>query len=98
MYYLKKAIHYFNEKNIRIIIIEGQYNPLAYKAENLKLNKEVRKLLTEFLTSTPENIYIPREDILNFDPHDYRDGYHVKEKAGLKFVINLIKKLDDKGL
>jgi hypothetical protein len=94
MYYLNKSIQYLNGKNIRVIFVEGQYNPLAYQPYNLELNKQVRMRLQELVQANPVNIFIPREEEPQFVLEDYRDGYHVKENSGLKYSELLIKKLD----
>jgi hypothetical protein len=98
MFYLKKAMQYFNQNQVHVIIIEGQYNPLAYNSNNLLLNKKVRSLLQDLVQKYPQNSFITREEILNFKLEDYRDGYHVKEKAGLKFTEILIHKLSSTKL
>ena len=98
MYYLEKAIKSLNQNKIRVIIIEGQYNPQAYVSHNLILNKKVRYFLADLTKENPENIFLTRDEIPNFVLDDYRDGYHVKENSGLKFAENLIQKLDSKAL
>jgi hypothetical protein len=98
MYYLKKAIQYLNKKNIRAIIVEGQYNPIAYKTKNLELNTKTRALLQEFISNNPSNVFLTREEVPNFRIEDYRDGYHVKTDAGLRFSEMLFKKLDSRAL
>ena len=98
MYYLNKAIQYLNKKNIRAIILEGQYNPIAYKQKNLILNSKTRTILKEFISANPSNVFLTRDEVPNFKMEDYRDGYHVNNNAGLRFSEMLFKELDSKAL
>jgi hypothetical protein len=98
MHYLVKAIEYLNENNIKTIIVEGQYNPLAYQPHNLILNKQVNALLSDFTLQNRDNVFLSRNEIPNFVKDDYRDGYHVNENAGFTYADSLIKELDSKLL
>jgi hypothetical protein len=94
MYYLRKSIQYLNKKNIRVIFVEGQYNPLAYTPYTQVLNKQVRALLLDFITTNPVNRFVPREKEPEFVLEDYKDGYHVKDSSGLRFAETVIEQLD----
>ena len=92
--YLNKSIQYLNKKNIRVIFVEGQYNPLAYNAQTLALHIQVRKLLLDLIRTNPVNALIPREEEPQFVLEDYRDGYHVKDESALRYAEMLMSKLD----
>jgi hypothetical protein len=94
MYYLNKSIQIFNQHNIKVIIVEGQYHPLAYQKNNLELNKKVKNLLMNLAGTNPNNIFLSRDEVPNFKIEDYRDGYHVKPEPGLHFAEVLIKQLN----
>jgi hypothetical protein len=98
IFYLKKVIRFLNQQHIRVIMIEGQYNPLAYQPHNMALNKQVRMILQDFARTDPDNIYLSRDEIPRFDLKDYRDGYHVHAEAGLKYAEILLQELNSKGL
>jgi hypothetical protein len=94
MYYLAKGIQYLNSMNIPVIIVEGQYNPLAYQPHNMALNIQVHALLNGFVSAHPMNSFLSRDLIPPFVLEDYRDGYHVKEEAGFRYAGLLIKELN----
>lgn len=98
MYYLRKSIEKLNRKDIRVIIIEGQYNPLAYQPQNLALNMKVKSQLKDLVLANPKNIFLTRDETPHFVLEDYDDGYHVKVESGLRFSELLIKQLDSKNL
>jgi hypothetical protein len=94
MYYLNKAVQFLNNKKVPVIIIEGQYNPLAYKPYNMALNQQVNKLLKNIASTDPMNVFLTRDEIPGFVQNDYRDGYHVKEEAGFRYAEKLVSELD----
>jgi hypothetical protein len=94
MYYLNKAVKYLNSKNVPVIIIEGQYNPLAYQPHNMALNKQVNTLLKNIALTNQMNVFLSRDEIPVFVLNDYRDGYHVKEDAGFRYAEKLVTGLD----
>jgi hypothetical protein len=97
LFYLKKSIQELNKKGIRVIIVEGQYNPLAYEPSNLALNRKVKSLLKAYVDEHPDNIFLTRDVIPNFSLEDYDDGYHVKAESGLHFSEILIEHLNSKN-
>jgi hypothetical protein len=94
MYYLTKGIHYLNSMNIPVIIVEGQYNPLAYQPHNMALNKQVHALMNELVSKYPMNTFLSRDQIPLLVLEDYRDGYHVKEDAGFRYAGLLMNELN----
>jgi hypothetical protein len=98
MFYLKKALYYLNTQHIKVIIVEGQYHPLAYKPNNIALNKQVNAFLKDLAHVYPGNVFLSREEEPNFVIDDYTDGYHVNEKAGLEFSEHIVNRLNNNAL
>lgn len=93
-FYLAKSVRFFNDNKIPVIIVEGQYNPRAYCDKTRALNQEVRHVVNNLIKSNPVNRFIPREQLYQFADTEYRDGYHVKSLAGLRFTSDLVKYLE----
>lgn len=93
-YYLAKSVKFFNGKKIPVIVVEGQYNPRAYCNKTKTLNQEVRNVINTTIKSDPMNRFIHREQLYQFADTEYRDGYHVKSLAGLRFTTDLVKYLE----
>ena len=83
---VEKTISYFEHKGIRVVILQGQYNPLAYTEKNLALDAQVREALINLAAQHPNCVYVPREKLYNFSVNEYWDGYHVKPEAAQKFL------------
>jgi hypothetical protein len=83
--YLQKAIRYLNNRNIRVVIVEGQYNPMAFSPENRELNRKIKALLRQTASENPLNVFIPREQQIPVTLEDFTDGYHLKGLSGLRF-------------
>ena len=96
--FLRTFLTYFKDKPLKIIIVEGQYNPLAYTKKNLKLNKiaynKLKALGDEFRNVT----FIARKDIMEFTEKDYKDGTHVKSMSGYAFSKKLMNILRNRSL
>ena len=83
---VEKIISYFEHKGVRVVILQGQYNPLAYTEKNLALDAQVREALINLAAQHSNCVYVPREKLYNFSVNEYWDGYHVKPEAAQKFL------------
>jgi hypothetical protein len=82
------------QAGVQVIVIEGDYNPLALSEGNLRLRARARARLTGFDARHDNVRLIPREELMTFTPADYADGYHVSEPAGIEFVRRIFARLD----
>ena len=94
--FLNKFITYCSTKNTPIIIIEGQYNPLAYNEKTLRLNKIVRNKFKNISISRKNVEFIPRSETIQFNIDDYGDAYHVKGPKRMIFAEQIIKKINSR--
>jgi len=85
---LEEFVSFCYLNKIKVIILEGQYNPLAYTEKNMQLEKSVRNGITKLLLSYPNLVYIPREKLYQFTESDYLGGYHVNFQAAQRFLIS----------
>lgn len=93
LYYLNKFISFFEERGIKVVIFEGQYHPDAYIEKNLIVKRKVRDEFRKLEKSHTNVNFLSKSDLVWFDATDFRDGYHVNQKAGEKFVER-VKHLD----
>ena len=92
-YFLTKFLSYCKDHSIKVIIVEGQYNPLAYTEKNLSLN-QVTRLDLESLAKKYDNVvFLPRSSVTQFIENDYSDVTHVKTEPAYHFVESLIRKI-----
>lgn len=78
------------QASIKVLVVEGQYHPAAYTAQNLALNASVRGSVRSLMQGYPNTRYIERRELHEFTPDEYRDGYHVHKAAGLAFTRQLM--------
>lgn len=83
------------EAGIEVLVVEGQYHPAAYSAQNLRLNGDVRASVRELMQRYPNTRYISRQETQEFATGDYRDGYHVHKAPGLEFTKQLMLQLGE---
>lgn len=91
---LEKFLSYCRDEALKVIIVEGQYNPLAYTEKTLDLNKVVRQNLLNIDHAFENVTFISRTEVMKFHEEDYRDGYHVYAKPAEKFVEHLMGSID----
>jgi hypothetical protein len=95
---LKEFLNYYTKRNIKIVIVEGQYNPLAYDERTLELNKITNRELTNIANSDLNITFIPRAKSVQFNQEDYCDAYHVSNEDKKKiFVDKTLKTITDIG-
>lgn len=93
VHFLSKFLAYCREKSLKVVIVEGQYNPLAYTEKSMVLNQKVRVEL-ENGAKEFDAVFIPRSQIRPFTQEDYMDAEHVKPEPAYEFVERLMNKLD----
>ena len=97
VYFLKKFLAFCKAKGQKVIMVEGQYNPLVETDKNLGLQKLSRKEL-EDIDRTFDNVtFIPREKTIRFSIEEYKDSVHVTSEAGTRFAEDLIRTLESSG-
>lgn len=96
--YIAEFLNYLKDEGIKVLIVEGQYNPDAYNEKTQKLNQLVRQRMQALTDKLDNAVYIPRSKLYQFKASDYLDGYHVKDVMGKKFVENLFTYLEQEGI
>lgn len=94
VYFLKKFLAFCKAKGQKVIMVEGQYNPLVETEKNLSLRKMSRAVLEDLDRAFDNAYFIPRERTLQFPIEDYKDSVHVTSDAGYRFAQDLIRKLE----
>jgi hypothetical protein len=92
--FLEEFISMCDKRNINVVLVEGQYNPLGYSEKNLHLNSIVRKKLLKLSDQYKNTIFISRDKVFEFKQEDYKDGYHVTLERGKTFARQLIQYLE----
>jgi hypothetical protein len=89
--FLEEFLRLTERDGIPVVLVEGQYNPHAYTAKNVALNRDVLEPALERMQLGFSNLAVVRRaSIRQFAANDYRDGYHVKPDAGDHFVTQLL--------
>jgi hypothetical protein len=93
-YFLAEFLKYCKDRALEVIIVEGQYNPMAWNEKSILLNKSTLKELERLDREFDNVVFIPRADIMDFNRDDYNDVMHVNPEAGYRFAEHLIRKLE----
>jgi hypothetical protein len=92
---LQDFLAFCRNEEIGVVIVEGQYHPLADTEENRRLGRRVRGEL-EALAGRYENVhFIPRTELMVFTAADFRDGLHVTPDAAHEFITRLATRVPD---
>ncbi len=94
---VRTFIRFCEEKGISVVLLEGEYNPLALSEENLRLNRITRARLEGLADQCPHVTFFPRNTFARFGTSDFRDGYHLEKDAGYAYVERLVAHLDPAG-
>jgi hypothetical protein len=93
---LEMNVHFLDDflgecarRNVQVVILEGQYNPLATSQAVLKLNSEVVSALRGFEQKYAHVTVIPRDKLYAFQVKDYKDLSHVQRDAAIQFNSHL---------
>jgi hypothetical protein len=97
-YFLEKFLVFCRERGFKVLIVEGQYNPLAVTEKTAYLNEFVRQELQELDQTFDHVVFIPRARVMEFGRDDYRDVMHVRPEAGYRFAQQLMNVLKDKEI
>ncbi len=97
-YFLNRFLQFCRSRSVKVVIVEGQYNPLAYTPEARRLNKLTHARLEGLSEKYPNLVFVPRDDTLAFSASDYQDGYHVKPEPAYQYVEKLLGDLERKGV
>ncbi|MFC1771762.1 hypothetical protein ACFL3A_00235 [Pseudomonadota bacterium] len=92
--FLEEFIRFCKEKQINVVILEGDYHPLGYSEKNLALNKIVRQALITLANDNSHVRFVPRKAAYEVTAEDFRDGTHVKRLASLEFTKRLLNHLE----
>jgi hypothetical protein len=86
---LKEFVVFCAAKNIQVIIVEGQYNPLAYTPKALSYNSKVREMFCALQKEYKNVRFIPRTLCYQFNFREYMDISHVLPDAARRFTKHL---------
>jgi hypothetical protein len=86
---LKEFVVFCAAKNIQVIIVEGQYNPLAYTPKAMSYNTKVKEMLCGLQKEYKNVRFIPRTLCYQFNFREYRDISHVLPDAARRFTKHL---------
>ncbi len=86
---LKEFVVLCAAKNIRVIIVEGQYNPFAYTPKAVSYNTKVKEMISGLQKEYKNVRFIPRTLCYQFNSREYMDISHVFPEAALRFTRQL---------
>ncbi|MBF0489703.1 MAG: hypothetical protein HQL15_03710 [Candidatus Omnitrophica bacterium] len=90
---LEEFISFFEKRDIRVVILEGQYLPTVMSSVlALKANKVFRDRLMPIVHRHQNVLFISREGQFLFSSEDYRDmdWKHVKKEAARRYCEHLL--------
>jgi hypothetical protein len=96
--FLTEFLLYCSDHRIHVIIVEGQYNPVAYSPENRDLNRIVQQRLRGLAEIFDHVTFVPKAAIFEFTESDFRDITHVTFDAGYKFTQKLMTYLNTESI
>jgi hypothetical protein len=79
----------------RVILFEGQYNPLLGHKLNPELRADMKTFLRRLRKDHPNVLLVPEEVMPAQTPEDYRDLTHVNEAGEAKFTEWLASYIDE---
>lgn len=91
MKFLKRFLSFCEKNDFKVVIVEGQYNPLGYYERNLELNEYVREEVISVVKSYKNVQFLPRTSLPSLAPEDYEDAYHIKASKSEDMARNIIK-------
>lgn len=94
VYFLREFFEYCRDKHFKVVIIEGQYNPLVRNESTARLNDLTRVEIAKLLKEFNEVGYIPTADTMPLLASDFDDAVHVKKESALRYVPTLLNKLE----
>ncbi len=93
--FLDEFLKLAERDRIPVVLVEGQYNPVAYNDKNVPMNRNViEPALAKLQKTFPNVTLVRRADLRQFNESDYQDAYHVKAEAGDRFVTQLLALLE----
>jgi hypothetical protein len=90
--FLRRFLEFCRSHALKVVIVEGQYNPKAYDAKTLAANRTVRQDL-EKLAQEFGAVFVPRSKLTPLTQDDYTDAVHLKPESGYRFAESLFKTL-----
>jgi len=93
MGFLEDFVKFCGEKGLQVIIVEGQYHPVAFRGENVRLHHKMRDAIERLCAEHPNARYIPRSEVYEFAESEFVDGTHVTKEAGEHFTRILLSRL-----
>ena len=93
IYFLKEFLRYCDKQGIKVVIAEGQYNPIAYTETSLRLNEVVHQELSGLVQEFRHVQFIPRAETYLLKEADYDDSVHVNSEVAKRYVDDLLDKI-----
>jgi len=84
---LKKFLDICDKKGLPVIIVEGQYNPVAYNEKNRWLNFIIKQKLAALAANYSRVTFVPTPP---FEAGCYKDLMHVKRECAIPFSVELM--------
>jgi hypothetical protein len=97
MIFLEAFLRLTERDRLPVVLVEGQYNPVAYTSANIRMNRDViAPDLAELKKKFANVVVVSRAEASQFTQSDYEDDYHVKPEAGERFAAHLLRLLAGK--
>jgi hypothetical protein len=91
--FLEDFVEFCGKEDMQVVIVEGQYHPLAFREQNIRLHEEVKDAIERLCAEHPNARHIPRSEIYEFAESEFADGTHVTKEAGAHFTRALLSRL-----
>lgn len=93
-YFLKEFLEFCKHRSLKVIIVEGQYNPLIVNEKTPRLYALTQKAILFLMKNYPLVKYVPKSETLSLTQNDFSDAVHFKKDSALRFSQDLIGRLD----
>ncbi|MBL8014485.1 MAG: hypothetical protein JNN05_11620 [Candidatus Omnitrophica bacterium] len=93
-YFLREFLEFCQRRSTKVIVIEGQYNPLVVNEKTQRLHFLTQQALLSLLKEYPLIKYVPKSETLPLTDNDFSDAVHFKKESALRFAQDLLDKLD----
>jgi hypothetical protein len=87
--FLEDFLSFCRNRNIRVIIAEGQVNPAAWTSKVRSINDAARRTFADLAARYPHVKFIPAGEVYEFGVSDYSDLVHVTGEAARRYTERL---------
>jgi hypothetical protein len=97
VHFLREFLEYCSGKPFKVVIVEGQYNPLVRNGSTARLKDLTRIEIDKLVKAFDNVVYVPTSEALPLLESDFDDSVHVKPEPAQQYVPKLLDKISSAG-